>query len=298
MRERGGRGPSGATIHPSRRAGARVLLAEPSIDDPLGSEPLERTDRRPVVAELRVVVVLDDDRVPPLRPLEQRRGGAPARARPRLGTGAQASRARLAPPTGRARARRSRRRRRGSGTGSRPVRATISLMTACPGFSTPMVSRPVRRRTAQSRPTACATRRRRTCAEGRRQRHAPCRDTRRALLAAPASLGCHRRQVQVGRTLERGAVRLDPLVTRKARVVRKVRAEVVARGVVVRLPAERRPAARPRAPRVASLPGGAPDSPPPRAERTPRPRGRARRRVGPPAPEWTEASSPASGVPL
>ena len=43
------------------------------MQDPLGRETLERPDRPAVVAELGVVVVLDDQRILVLGPLEQRR---------------------------------------------------------------------------------------------------------------------------------------------------------------------------------------------------------------------------------
>ena len=50
---------SGSTAQPSRSAGASDLLTVPSDDDPLRREALQRADRFAVVAELRVVVVLE-----------------------------------------------------------------------------------------------------------------------------------------------------------------------------------------------------------------------------------------------
>ena len=47
-----------------------------------GSEALERADRGAVVAQLGVVVVLDDQRVVPARPVEQRAGRVADRTAP------------------------------------------------------------------------------------------------------------------------------------------------------------------------------------------------------------------------
>ena len=73
-RERRGRGAAsrrrprraargGQTSQPIRSVGDRVLLVDPIAIDPVGRQPLDRADRLPVVAELGVVVVLDDEPV-------------------------------------------------------------------------------------------------------------------------------------------------------------------------------------------------------------------------------------------
>jgi hypothetical protein len=44
--------------------GRERLARRAGVDDPLGLQPLQRADRRPVVAVLGVIVVFDRDRVP------------------------------------------------------------------------------------------------------------------------------------------------------------------------------------------------------------------------------------------
>ena len=62
----------GDSIQPSRSAGARRLLAEPMCATRSGASPCSAPTGVAVVAQLRVVVVLDDQRVLVLGPLEQR----------------------------------------------------------------------------------------------------------------------------------------------------------------------------------------------------------------------------------
>ena len=58
--------------HPAEpQRGAEDLAHGAAVDDPLGIEALQRPDRRAVVAELGVVVVLDHQRAGRARPLEQ-----------------------------------------------------------------------------------------------------------------------------------------------------------------------------------------------------------------------------------
>ena len=59
----------GTAIQPRRSDGLTVLLARADVDDPIGREALERAHRHTVVAELGVVVVLDDHHLggPPSR---------------------------------------------------------------------------------------------------------------------------------------------------------------------------------------------------------------------------------------
>ena len=66
------RARAGARIQPSRSAGASDLRRGADVGDPLGVEPLERRERAAVVAELRVVVVLDHQPVARRAPSEQR----------------------------------------------------------------------------------------------------------------------------------------------------------------------------------------------------------------------------------
>ena len=103
---------------PQRRR--EPLRDRADLHDPLGRDALERADRVAVVAELGVVVVLDDQRVLVLGPLEQRRAPLGATARRRSGTGGPGSRRRPRSPSRAARRRPDRARRRGSGTGSSP----------------------------------------------------------------------------------------------------------------------------------------------------------------------------------
>ena len=60
----------GLNIHPSLRPGASRLLERADQHHPLGREALERA--RPLVGQLAVVVVLDDQRLVRRRPLDQR----------------------------------------------------------------------------------------------------------------------------------------------------------------------------------------------------------------------------------
>jgi hypothetical protein len=58
--------------HPPDGEAWRDRLARgPEVSDVLWGQPLKRTDRVAVVAELRVVVVLDDQRLVLLRPRDQ-----------------------------------------------------------------------------------------------------------------------------------------------------------------------------------------------------------------------------------
>ena len=72
---RGQRGRERGRARASSRAaapGASVFAAVPSVGDALGVEPLQRAERPAVVAELGVVVVLDDEPPAVARPREQR----------------------------------------------------------------------------------------------------------------------------------------------------------------------------------------------------------------------------------
>ena len=78
---------SGGATHPAEPQRRRERLRRRAeIDDPVRREPLQRADRRAVVAVLGVVVVLDHD----ARPTRAARAAAPARAPRRSGTGARA----------------------------------------------------------------------------------------------------------------------------------------------------------------------------------------------------------------
>ena len=59
----------GGIIHPKRMPGARRLLADPMYKHAIGRETLERS--HPFAAELGVIVVLDDEPVAALGPLDQ-----------------------------------------------------------------------------------------------------------------------------------------------------------------------------------------------------------------------------------
>ena len=67
-RRAGGRAASGSDQPAEAQGRGQRLARRAEVDDPLGSEALERADRRAVVAELGVVVVLDDERVSPFAP--------------------------------------------------------------------------------------------------------------------------------------------------------------------------------------------------------------------------------------
>ncbi len=71
----------GGSIQPSRMPGVSRLLAEPMYRTRSGASPWSDAD--PLAAQLRVVVVLDDQPVAALRPLDQL--GAAARAQHRAG---------------------------------------------------------------------------------------------------------------------------------------------------------------------------------------------------------------------
>ncbi len=69
------------------------LARSASVDDATRVETLHRTHRLAVVAELTVVVVLDDPTIAPPRPLDERDSPSPAPSPLRGGIGARASRA-------------------------------------------------------------------------------------------------------------------------------------------------------------------------------------------------------------
>ena len=181
------------------------------------------------------------------------------------------------------------------GNGFNPVRATISLITAWPGFSTPMVVRPDRWRTAQSRLTACAKPPQTNVCSGppATPRTRPRYETS---VAAPASLGCRRRRApgRAPASALRGTT--WPTPSREGRVVRQVRPQVVARRLLVRL-RPRHDGCRPPARFAAWTLCAARGTPPLRAGRRRRPRGRGRRRAVRRARGSKEASFPASACP-
>ena len=81
----------GAISQPSRSAGASVFETEPMWNDEVRPQPLQRADRRAVVAVLGVVVVLDASIASrSSRPAQQLRAPLGATARRRSGTGARA----------------------------------------------------------------------------------------------------------------------------------------------------------------------------------------------------------------
>ena len=72
---------AGSTSQPSRSAGRERLARRAGVDDVLGGERLHRADRLAVVAELAVVVVLDQQRRRCARPTAPPARGGPGRAR-------------------------------------------------------------------------------------------------------------------------------------------------------------------------------------------------------------------------
>ena len=66
-----GHQPLGPGEPPDPQDRAQRLADAPAVHDAIRAQPLQRADRRAVVAELRVVVVLDDERVRRARPLRE-----------------------------------------------------------------------------------------------------------------------------------------------------------------------------------------------------------------------------------
>jgi hypothetical protein len=71
----------GIKSQPRRIPGARRFEAEPHVEHAFGREALQRADRSAVVAKLAVEVVLDDQPLPALGPLDQRRSALGAEHR-------------------------------------------------------------------------------------------------------------------------------------------------------------------------------------------------------------------------
>ena len=72
----------GSTIQPSRTPGPSVFDARADVDDVVRRGALQGADRLPVVAELAVVVVLDDDAADAPRPRGERAGAVRCRVTP------------------------------------------------------------------------------------------------------------------------------------------------------------------------------------------------------------------------
>ena len=97
--------------HPQRRR--QRLAGRAHAHHPVGRQALDRAHRLPVVAELGVVVVLDDETVHSVRPLDQRVSSLGRQHHPGRRLVGRASPRRPAPACGRAPPRRDRARRRG-----------------------------------------------------------------------------------------------------------------------------------------------------------------------------------------
>ena len=226
---------------PQTKGRCQRLARGAEIGDALGGQPLERA--RPVRrrTETRRRSRPRERSRRSARPSRARLPGGPGRARRRSGIGGPASRARRPGPPWPGRRHRCPPRRRGSGTGRSPVRATISRITACPGFSTPIVvpSQPPQSGADEDGRLGESSADERVLRIAGDSAHPPeVGEERRTQCRRAADVAVC--ELLVGRALQRRSIRLHPFLAREAGVVGQVRPQVVPCRLLERLARGRR----------------------------------------------------------